>query len=131
MIDHAITGVAVAVFLTILAIALFLLVLPLFQRLSFDMLCQDYVRRMDAGGGLSGSQLNALGNELKQLGFTVTKLTAPPNALFGNDLTLTVQAVKAEKRVSPNLTTKILQVSYSFKRTVTCRKIITAAGEQW
>ena len=130
MIVQAISSFAVTALLVVLTLALLLLVLPLFERLSFDLLCQEYVQKMDAAGGLSGTKLSDLASTLRERGFTVKKLTAPANAPFGGDLTLTIQATKPEHRIQPNLSMKAINVNYNFSRTVTCRKIETAAGEQ-
>lgn len=129
MIDRAIMGVSVVVLLTILALALFLLVLPLFQRLGFDMLCQDWVRRMDAGGGLSSSQLAVFAAELASRGYAVDQLEATAAALFGGTLRLNVRVSRRERRIAPDMTMKEAVVSSSFTRSVICRKIATAAGD--
>ncbi len=130
MIVQAISSFAVTALLVVLALALLLLVLPLFERLSFDLLCQEYVQRMDAAGGLSSTKLSALANTLRQRGYTVNKISAPANAPFGGDLTLTIQATKPERRIQPDFSMKETKVTYNFSRTVICRKILTAAGEQ-
>lgn len=129
MIDRAILSTAVAILLMILAVALLLLVLPLFQRLAFDLICQDYVRRMDAGGGLTSGQLAALAAELAGQGYTVDRLEVSGSVPFGGDLILDVQVSKLQRRVSPALTMEDAIVCLRFTRTVICRKIVTAAGE--
>ncbi len=129
MIDRAIMGISVAVVLTVLAVALLLLVLPLFQRLEFDLVCQAYVRRMDAGGGLASAQLSALAAELTGRGYSVEVLDASASAPFGGSLTLSVQVSRQQRQVAPDLTLKEGILSLSFTRTVICRRIITAAGE--
>lgn len=129
MIDRVVISISLVTLLTILTIAVLLLVFPLFQRIEFDLICQSYLMRMDAGGGMSASRLEQLRAELTGKGYQIQKLDAPASAPFGSDMTLSVQANRLDRRVGPDLTMKEVSVSLNYSRTIICRKIITDAGE--
>lgn len=129
MIDRVVISITLVTLLTILTIAALLLVLPLFQRIEFDLACQSYLMRMDAGGGMSAARLEQMRAELTGMGYQVQKLEAPSSAPFGGDMTLSVQVARVDRRVGPDLAMKEVRVSLSFHRTIVCRKIMTDAGE--
>ena len=129
MIDRVVITISLVALLTILAIALFLLSLPLFQRLEFDLICQEYLMRMDAGGGLTSIQAGQLRADLTARGYCIENLTASSSAPFGGDLTLSLVASRQHKRMGMDLTMKEVGVSLTYYRTVICRKIITDAGD--
>jgi len=129
MIDRVIVSISLAVLLTILTVAAFLLIVPMFQRMEFDIACQSYLMRMEAGGGMTATQKSQLRQVLTEMGYQVNKLSASASAPYGGDLSLHVQAARTDRRIGPDLTMKEVVVSLSFYRTVVCRKIVTSAGD--
>lgn len=129
MIDRAVISISLVTLLVIIAVAVILLIFPLFQRIEFDMICQNYLMRMDAGGGLTTTQTEQLRADLTAKGYRVDNLSASSSASFGADLTLAVQVSRRDKQIGVDLTMKEVSVLSTYHRTVVCRKIITDAGE--
>ena len=129
MIDKVVISIWLTVLLTILTVAIFLLIIPLYHRIEFDHLCQDQLMRMEMAGGLSSAEANRFRQALQAAGYQVGRLAAPVSVSFGGDLTLLVEATRPGRRIGVDLTMKEVAVSFTFHRTVLCRKIITDAGD--
>ncbi len=129
MIDKVLVSVWLAMTLTILTMAVFLLIIPLYHQVEFEHLCQAQLMRMEMSGGMTVAQGNSFRQALTDSGFQVTRLSAPSSAAYGSDLTLLVEATRTSQQVGMDLTMKEVILSFTFHRTVLCRKIITAAGE--
>lgn len=129
MIDRVVISISLVTLLTIVTIAVFLMIVPLFQRMAFDLVCQSYLMRMESRGGMSSAQAEQMRSELTEMGYQVNSLTASASAPFGGDLTLYVQATRSDRRIGTDLAMKEVIVSLNYQRTVVCRKIITDAGD--
>lgn len=129
MIDKFVVSIWLTALLTILTIAIFLMILPLYHRMEFDHLCQEQLMRMEMAGGLSTAEASRFRQALQEAGYQVGRLAAPVSAPYGDDLTLLVEANRPGRRIGTDLTMKEVSLSFTFHRTVLCRKIITDAGE--
>lgn len=129
MIDKVVISIWLTAILTILTVAIFLLIIPLYHRIEFDSLCQEQLMRMEIAGGLSSAEATRFKQAIQAAGFQVDRLAAPVSAPFGSDLTLFVEATRPGRRIGVDLTIKEAVLSFTFHRTVLCRKIITDAGE--
>ncbi|KAB3535633.1 hypothetical protein F8154_05745 [Alkaliphilus pronyensis] len=78
--------------------------IPAFVRTEFDILCSKYLALLQSEGGISPQLKCDLETELINMGFTNINITAPEDAVWGQEAQLTVTADYIYETTSVTLT---------------------------
>lgn len=123
MIDKAIVAVVIGILLLALSVQLLLTAVPLFRRIEFDAVCHAYVRIMDQAGCLSEADRTRLIADLSTRGFVVEALGGTWTGLYGDELSLLVNASFVSWQLTGDLTLREVHRSFTYQANLLCRKM--------
>jgi hypothetical protein len=129
MLDRTLVAVVSAVLLVALLAGMLDLLLPLFRRAEFDLLCRTALLRMDALGGLPQEERASLSASLEAAGFRDVSVTAGEGVPFGAPLLLEVRAALTVRRIGAGFREREEVKRLWFRKETVCRRIATYAEE--